>query len=523
LVKPRNDRCQSPAFLSSREKLIMSAPSLTRRHLIAGASAAAVMLASRRGAGAQSPEDAAAQRAVEISELEAARDFDELYDLLHPDAQAFIPREVVVGWYADFLDDTAVEPLTVAGVEIIAWSWPVTGVTYPETAEVSYVQPFIQNGVRTEQAETVRLVDPGDGGGYRWFFGRSREFVDEQIARFAGQSSGGTGEYELIELGVLPGFDISTARVLNDNGVIVGDSSPFGEPGDCGFVWRDGEMAALHELTGQSDWINYARDINREGAIVGGSAPFEGNLTAYLVHGAAYTDLGHLPNRTSSSAEGINNAGVVVGWSASHYTQYETAFRPRAVIWRGNRIDLLEDDGAISSYAYAVNDDGLIAGTADWGAGNQAVLWSTDGIVPLPLLPSGQTAAYVTGINTDGTVVGYTFWDEPGTSGVPWSWQPGDSALTLLPLPTGITSARDLAINDEGQITGTGNSGSGSFGLLWRDGGVQRLDDLIDAGSDWTITAAADINNQNEICGQARSISNPRNSVAVLLRPRAGA
>ncbi len=497
----------------------MPGTALSRRNLLAGSAATAVTVLAGRGASAQSPEEAAAQRAVEISELEAARDFDALYDLLHPDAQAFIPREVVVGWYAEFLDDTSVEPLTVTGVEIIPWVWGVTGVTYPETAEVSFVQPYIQNGVRTEQPETVRLVDPGDGGGYRWFFGRSREFVDEQIALHGSQSAGGTDEYDMIELGVLPGFDISIARVVNNNRVTAGDSAPYGNPGHCGFVWQDGELAALHELTGQPEWVNYQNDINEEGAIVGGSAPFEGNFTAYLVHGSAYTNIGVLPDRTSASAEGINNAGVVVGWSASHYMQYSTAFPPRAVIWRGGTIEMLPDYGARTSAARAINDDGLIAGTVDWGDGDQAVIWIDTDIEPLPMHPNGQSYAVVRGVNAAGIVVGYSYFHSTRSS-APWSWQPGDAELTLLPLPAGITEVGQLAINAEGVIVGTGFDGFASVGLIWRNGEVSRLSDLIEPGSDWTISDADDINDAGDIAGQATSISNPQVSVAVLLTPR---
>jgi uncharacterized membrane protein len=519
----------------------MLGSALSRRDLLAGSSALAASLIAANVARAQSPEEAAGQRAVEISQLEAARDFDGLYNLLHPDAQAFIAREVVVGWYAEFLGSLSVEALTVTGVQIIPWTWPVTGVTYPETAEVSFVQPYIENGTRTDVSDVVRLVDPGDGGGYRWFFGRSREFVDEQIARFGGQApavtdpatqpvvtetatepAGGTGEYELTELGVLPGFDLSTARVLNNNRIVAGDSSPFGEPGDCGFVWRDGEMAALHELTGQPDWLNYTRDINEEGAIVGGSAPFEGDFTAYLVHGSVYTDLGSLPDRTSTSANGINNDGVIVGWSASHYTQYETGFYPKAVVWRGGESEMLDDAGATSSHALGINADGAIIGTADWGAGQQAVIWTDDSVSPLPMHPDGETGASAEAINADGTVVGFSYLTAPGPGpgGAPWSWQIGDDALTLLPLPNGITSVGSLSINDAGIITGTGYGADQEVGLIWRDGGVELLNDLIDTGSGWSINAAADINDQNDIAGQATSLTDPRTQVAVLLTLR---
>lgn len=42
-------------------------------------------------------EQAAADAAVALSALEAMGDFDALYDRLHPDAQAIIPHDAVVG------------------------------------------------------------------------------------------------------------------------------------------------------------------------------------------------------------------------------------------------------------------------------------------------------------------------------------------------------------------------------------------------------------------------------------------
>jgi uncharacterized membrane protein len=181
---------------------------------------------------------------------------------------------------------------------------------------------------------------------------------------------------------------------------------------------------------------------------------------------------------------------------------------------------MLDDAGATSSYAYAINADGAIVGTADWGAGQQAVIWTDDGISPLPMHPDGETGAAVDAINDDGIVVGYSYLTAPGPGGAPWTWQPGDDALTLLPLPDGITSARELAINSAGLITGTGYGTDQEVALLWRDGGVELLTDLIDAGSGWTINAAAGINDQNDIAGQATSLTDPRVRVAVLLTPR---
>ncbi len=120
-----------------------------------------------------------ATTAIEISQLEAQGRFSDIYDQMHPDAQAFIPRAAVVGWYENDFAPLGPGVITVTGVEYVTWTWPVTGKTYANTAEVSFQQPFA-NGVVV--SEVVRLVK--SGGNWRWFFGRSSEFVSEQTAKY---------------------------------------------------------------------------------------------------------------------------------------------------------------------------------------------------------------------------------------------------------------------------------------------------------------------------------------------------
>lgn len=124
--------------------------------------------------------EAAAITAVELSELEAIGDFNGLYDRIHPDAHAVIPRAAVIGWFQNEFAPLGPGVSTVTGVRFVEWTWPVTGQTYPYTAEVSFRQPFA-NGTVVE--DVVRLVQDHNGE-WRWFFGRSREFVDEQIAKY---------------------------------------------------------------------------------------------------------------------------------------------------------------------------------------------------------------------------------------------------------------------------------------------------------------------------------------------------
>ena len=137
---------------------------------------------SVHGAAAQTPAaaQAAAIAAYELSRMEASGDFNALYDRIHPDAHAVIPRAAAVGWFENEFAPRGPGVSRITGVEFGPWTWAVTGKTYPNTATVSFEQPFADGSVAND---VVRLVQD-ENGEWRWFFGRSREFVDEQIALY---------------------------------------------------------------------------------------------------------------------------------------------------------------------------------------------------------------------------------------------------------------------------------------------------------------------------------------------------
>ncbi|MGH2561666.1 MAG: hypothetical protein ACRDJH_21585 [Thermomicrobiales bacterium] len=128
-------------------------------------------------------EEAVEETAIALSELEAAGDFDQLYNQMHPEARALVPRAAVVGWFEDEYGPQQPGVITeVTGVDFVDWTWPVTGQTYPDTAEVSFVQPFGSAGENAVEG-TVRLVEVN--GAWTWFFGRDAGFVEAQIATYA--------------------------------------------------------------------------------------------------------------------------------------------------------------------------------------------------------------------------------------------------------------------------------------------------------------------------------------------------
>lgn len=149
-------------------------------------------------AAAQSDFDAQAASiaAYELSVMESLGDFNGLYDRIHPDAHAVVPRAAAVGWFEEDFAPRGPGVSVVTSVEFGPWTWAVTGKTYPNTATVSFRQPFADGSVVDD---VVRLVQD-DRGEWRWFFGRDRAFVDAQIARFVEptmQQSGTVGAVDV--------------------------------------------------------------------------------------------------------------------------------------------------------------------------------------------------------------------------------------------------------------------------------------------------------------------------------------
>jgi uncharacterized protein len=155
--------------------------------LLAAAGPIAAPLGAVTATAALAQEDrlaVAAAFARDLSRLEADRDWSALAALMHPDSRAVVPAAVVVGWYdAAFAGKTTSE-LTVTGAEPVQWTWPVSGAVY-DAVRVSFVQPYWVDGERSDEPGVVHLAETPDGG-WGWFFGGSRAFVDQQLARYVG-------------------------------------------------------------------------------------------------------------------------------------------------------------------------------------------------------------------------------------------------------------------------------------------------------------------------------------------------
>ena len=257
---------------------------------------------------------------------------------------------------------------------------------------------------------------------------------------------------------------------INDRGEAVGmsetaDLDPNGED-ICGFgtfltcvpfLWRDGHMSALPTVGGNN---GQASAINNRGEVVGFAETANADPTCppAPIEAPVLWDNGQahpLPlvgTDPDGFAFGINDRGDAVGYSGTCFAA------THAVMWKNNTAFVLQDlGGTRSNVAYVINNRGQIAGkvrSAD-GTTYVAALWQPDGrLTNLGILP-GDFAAFATGINNRGQVVGNNF-----DSSFNWShgfiWQNGvmTDLNTLIPADSNLFVISASNINERGQISG---------------------------------------------------------------------
>lgn len=236
--------------------------------------------------------------------------------------------------------------------------------------------------------------------------------------------------------------EFSEAFDINSAGVIVGRS------------WADGpRVAAIWNAAGVMDTLtgvgrgydDWANGINDLGRVVGWSAD-----SGYVYRGVLWTSPSAapviLPGLGSHTyAYAINRAGMMAGASITGSSQLH------AVVWTPDRVLHDIDPAGTWSMAAAVNDSGKVAGTVVRAGRKRAFLWTQAG--GMQLLPVGGDSSFAHGINTRGEVVG-SF--SAGAQPHAFLWSPAtgfrDLGATALPGYGIMSAAND--INDAGVVAG---------------------------------------------------------------------
>jgi probable HAF family extracellular repeat protein len=283
-----------------------------------------------------------------------------------------------------------------------------------------------------------------------------------------------------IDLGTLGGKNSWTNYGgINDRGEAVGfaetsvpdpdgeDMCAFGTKLTCRpFLWRHGHMTALPTLGGNN---GQASAINNRGQIVGisettvldtGCPPSKPGKTIspVLWEKGEVRALPTVAGDPEGFVQVINDRGQAVGSSGTC-----TNIATHAVLWENDTAFQLPDLGRTGSDAYAINDHGQIVGYVQSPDGTTifAAIWQHGGVTSIPTLP-GDSAAFATGINNRGQVVGSTF-----------------------------------------------NSTGWSHGFISQDGVMTDLNTLIPGDSNLFIIAASNINERGQISGMATVMSGP--------------
>jgi probable HAF family extracellular repeat protein len=132
------------------------------------------------------------------------------------------------------------------------------------------------------------------------------------------------------------------------------------------FLWEDGAMTDLGTLGGSRQYgtSSQARAINQDGQVIGIALTAAGHYQGFFWSGGVMTSLGTLGGN-NSGPNALNDHGVVVGTADTNRRDCRGLVIRRAFRWQGGPMLDLGSLGGSSSVASAINHSGLIVGCAD--------------------------------------------------------------------------------------------------------------------------------------------------------------
>ncbi len=314
-------------------------------------------------------------------------------------------------------------------------------------------------------------------------------------------------DYTIIELGTLGGPE-SMAADINNSGQIIGSSTISEGLQPTAFLW---EAGAIVPLTVTSGLTTSAQSINDTGLIVGSAVTELEALTKQwpvIWAGDTFTKLATISD-TQGTAQGVNNLGLIAGNTITDSNNHLLLWQNETL---SNSVPIVGGLGWVSG----LNANDQIAGyLVDLQGDSNAFLWTTGVFTDLGTLGGSNSIAL--DLNDIGQIVGSsTITDDIAAHAFLWE----DGLMSDLGgFGDVITeTSRANGINNLGTVVGQALVGAEYHAVLWRDGQIYDLNDLLLPDSVWEVLQSAEsINDKGWIVGTGLIAGNKR---GFLLRPR---
>jgi len=304
--------------------------------------------------------------------------------------------------------------------------------------------------------------------------------------------------YSVTDMGAV-GDDAEGSGVaaLNDAGQIAGEAG--GTDGLAhGFIRDVSRAVPTGALPKHHASVAYG--INGAGQVAAASYNIPGRGRAFLWDGVPRR-IGSLPGYPYSEARALNDAGQVAGTAlAGGHDRWQAAIA-RAFLWDGGEMTDLGTLGGPYSRAYGINSAGTVVGKADTAVFGQthAFAWSGGQMQDLGTLGGANSLA--ARINDRGQAVGYS---ETGPGETRHAFLTTDGVMRDLGTLAGFDDSAAYDVDGAGEAVGAAApapDAPGARALLWRGGRTVDLNGLLPANSGWTLEEARAINNRGQIAG----------------------
>jgi len=308
--------------------------------------------------------------------------------------------------------------------------------------------------------------------------------------------------YIVTDLGAVTSSKSSVGYHIDSSGKVAGfEEDASGNPAawylDCG------SFTSLGTLGGASA---EAHGVNDAGRLAGWAHIASGRRRAFSwTSGGGMVDLGTVSGRLDSEALSVNSSNEVVGtvndFGAPPTNRLAFLYLPSGAYTLSAGMNSLGTLGGAQSVGMDVNDTGRVVGGAQNAGGNfRPFRWNSGTMTDLGTLGGDNTRSdhRAEAVNSSGNICGRSY--TAGGAARAFYW---DGSMTNLGVLTGGTASWAFGLNDGNTVAGTSDVTGGAYhAFVWdNSNGMRDLNDLISAGSGWTLTRATDINNSGQITG----------------------